>query len=735
METGYSMDEQFVPSLTRLAPSDSHRVMKAIDKYTKAPESPGLNLEQLEGRTGRRRLWTIRASQELRVLLARDGPTWVFLRAGHHDEIYDLAERRTFVVPVDGHPGLISIRPTPPDSGDSAPDRVAEPRQSPYDNKPKIVEHWTTGELARAGFSENEIDRLRRTTPDTLLEVWPTITDEKLDRVIECSEMSPDEWFARDLFADETDDESRHKRFRDAVVERGALAGLSSLLSPQELQRLMSAPIEDWMIFLHPDQRALVERSFSGPARVRGSAGTGKTVVALHRAAVLAKRFTGSGGRNRRAPPSILFTTFVKSLTPVLRNLYHRLPTSVAGAVEFVNVDSLANRICRRFGQPPRLDPDIASRGFEAAFSAVVQEGTPLQRAGLTRDYLREEVTAVLKGRGVDSLEEYLNLERTGRRMPFTPAMRAQAWALREDWDKRLREAKIVDFPDVVREARDLARGHHEPMFRAAIVDESQDLTLVGLQLVQALVAGGSEEDEADGLFIVGDGAQKIYPGGYTLAQAGLDIRGNSTVLRVNYRNTRPIIRAAMACAGSESVNDLGDEYLRGDANPEAARDGARPRLVRAGNLFGQIAHVAAEIDRLCAEGELGPGDVGVFASSNASVERTVNHLANHEIDCQNLRGFDGRPNRSVKVGTFHRAKGLEFKVVFLLGLSHQSFPRPQRQDQSDAEYHEQRALQVSELFVAMTRARDGLFLLCDEEPSNVIYEALDYLEEERAGG
>ena len=453
METGYFLDKQFVPSLMKLSASDSQRVMKAIDKYTKAPESPGLNLEQLEGRTGKRRLWTIRASQGLRVLLVRDGPTWVFLRAGHHDEIYDLAERRTFVVPVDSHPGLISIRPTPPNSGDSAPDRVAEPRQSPYDNKPTIVEHWTTGELARAGFSEDEIDRLRRTTQDTLLEVWPTITDEKLDRVIECSEMSPDEWFTRDLFADETDDESRHKRFRDAIVERGALAGLSSLLSSQELQRLMSAPIEDWMIFLHPDQRALVERRFSGPARVRGSAGTGKTVVALHRAAVLAKRFTNSGGRDRKAPPSILFTTFVRSLTPVLRNLYHRLPTSVAGAVEFVNVDSLASRICRQFGQPPRIDPDTASKSFEAAFSAVVRAGTPLQRAGLTRDYLREEVTAVLKGRGVDSLKEYLNLERTGRRMPFTAAMRAQAWTLREEWDKRLREAGIMDFPDVVREA------------------------------------------------------------------------------------------------------------------------------------------------------------------------------------------------------------------------------------------------------------------------------------------
>ena len=735
METGYFLDKQFVPSLMKLSASDSQRVMKAIDKYTKAPESPGLNLEQLEGRTGKRRLWTIRASQELRVLLVRDGPTWVFLRAGHHDEIYDLAERRTFVVPVDGHPGLISIRPTPPDSGDSALDRVAEPRQSPYDNKPTIVEHWTTGELARAGFSEDEIDRLRRTTQDTLLEVWPTITDEMLDRVIECSEMSPDEWFARDLFADEADNESRHKRFRDAIVEQGALAGLSSLLSQQELQRLMSAPIEDWMIFLHPDQRALVERRFSGPARVRGSAGTGKTVVALHRAAVLAKRFTGSGGRDGRAPPSILFTTFVRSLTPVLRNLYHRLPTSVAGAVEFVNVDSLASRICRQFDQSPRIDPDTANKGFEAAFSVVVRAGTPLQRAGLTRDYLREEVTAVLKGRGVDSLEEYLNLERTGRRMPFTAAMRAQAWTLREEWDKRLREAGIMDFPDVVREARDLARDHREPMYCAAIVDESQDLTLVGLQLVQALVARGKENDEADALFIVGDGAQKIYPGGYTLAQAGLNIRGNSAVLRVNYRNTRPIIRAAMACAGSETVNDLGDEYRRGDASPVALREGGRPRLVCAGNLSGQIAHVAAEINHLCTGGDLGPGDVGVFASSNAAVDRTLNHLAGHGINCQNLRGFDGRPNRSVKVGTFHRAKGLEFKVVFLLGLSDQSFPRPRRRGQSDAEYQEQRALQLSELFVAMTRARDGLFLLCDEEPSGVLYEALDYLDEEKAGG
>ena len=449
----------------------------------------------------------------------------------------------------------------------------------------------------------------------------------------------------------------------------------------------------------------------------------------------MAKRFADSGRRSQsHQPPSILFTTFVKSLPPVFRNLYDRLPTSVAGAVEFIHVDRLAHRICTQAGQRPRLDPSAGNKAFEGAFGAIVRTDTPLQRAGLTRDYLREEVTAVIKGRGVDSLEEYLELERTGRRMRLTLAMRAQVWELHKEWNKRLHEAGIIDFPDVVRKARDIARRYREPLYRAAIVDESQDLSLVGLQLVRALVTESNGHDRPDALFIVGDGAQKIYPGGFTLAQSGLDIRGNSSVLRVNYRNSRPIIRAALACAGSETINDLGEEYLRGDARPEAQRDGVMPRLVRTKNLSGQIAHVAAEIERLCSQDGLGPGDVGVFAPSNAQAEQAIDDLAARGLHCQNLRRFDGRPNSSIKVGTFHRAKGLEFKVVFLLGLSDRSFPKPKRYGQSDAEYRERRALQVSELFVAMTRARDGLFLLCEEEPSDALHEALDYMDETRAG-
>lgn len=718
-----AFDPRFVPSTLALDPADAQRVWKAVEQYVADPHSPSLHLERLKGRAGHNRLWSIRASDELRVLLARQGPMSVFLRAGHHDPVYELANRFAFVAPVAGRPGLISLRRDVMEVGEPAEAGASAPLSaSVEDRQPSILEHWSTGELAEAGFDPEAIELLRRATADDLLDVWPDIDDETLSKVLELSELSPEEWWQQRF----PDDDAANERFRDAIVNRGALAGLSSVLAPAELERLLSAPIEDWMIFLHPDQRVLVDRRFNGPARVRGSAGTGKTVVALHRAAALAKRF---GGESSGGGAPVLFTTFVNSLPPVFESLYRKLPSAIEGAVEFTTINKLARRVCVEAGQTPVIDPRTVDSAFAKAFEKVVKAGTPLARARATRRYLQEEVASVMKGRGVASLDEYLAMERTGRRMPFTALMREQAWTLREEWDRRLAEAGVLDFPDVVMRARDLARRHPEPMFRAAIVDESQDLTLVGLQLVRALVNGPEGMDRPDGLFIVGDGAQKIYPGGFTLAQAGVNVRGNSSVLRVNYRNTRQVIETAMACAGSQFVDDLGDEYARGDAEAEASRKGARPFLVQAADFDGQVSFAVEQIERLRDAGALSPGDIAVCAPSNRLVKKALAGLEAADLRCQNLSDFTGESNERVKVGTFHRSKGLEFKVVFLLDLSAGSFPFSPSRGQSDAEHSDQRELQISMLFVAMTRARDGLYLLHSGEPSDVLYEALDFFE------
>ena len=715
----------FLPSLSELAPAASSRILQAVQRFQANPNNPGLNFEKMHGRAGTNRLWTFRASQSLRILVAREGESAIALFAGEHDAVYELADKSTFIVPKAGGPRLIPLTAKHGSSGD--PPAVKEQTTldstavaGVHDGRRSILEHWSTPELRRAGFDEHDIALLRDVQDED--ELLDRMLDEaKLDLAIACIQKSPEDHFQPDLFANKSASE-----FRDAIVERGALSGLSPLLDADEMARLLAGPIEDWMLFLHPGQRAIVDRNYSGTARVRGSAGTGKTVVAIHRAAALAKRAAAPGSK------SILFTTFIKTLPPVFENLYLRLPNALLGAVKFVHVDSLANQVCRQAGMVPALDPHAIDRAFDAAWADVVRPGTPLRSSRLTKNYLRDEVREVIKGRGIDSLDEYLAAERTGRRTRFTSAMRHQTWELREEWDRKLEATGVVDFPDVVRKARDIARTRQTATYQSAIVDEGQDFTLVGIQFIQALVTPAGEPDPPNGLFIVGDGAQKIYPGGFTLAQAGIDVRGNSSVLRVNYRNSHEIIAAAMACTGSEEVNDLGEAYLRGDAQVRGItmREGVKPALFRGGDFGGQVRYVAETAQRLARTANLDLGDIGVFAPKITLVEQAQGGLQTMGIACQPLADFDGRPTSCIKVGTFKRAKGLEFKVVFLLGLGDGSFPTPKRHWQTREEYEERRSLETTELFVAMTRARDGLFLLCDDEPCDAIYEGLDHIDE-----
>ena len=722
MEVSFGPD--FLRSLTELDPAASSRILQAVQRFQANSSNPGLNFEKLHGRAGAKRLWTFRASQSLRVLVAREGETTVALFAGGHKTVYELADKSAFVVPKARAPKMIRLTAGNGAGGDPTARDLADAPTGPtaptVDPGPSILEHWTTPELLRAGFDERDVAILRDVRDeDALLERLPD--EDKLDLALECSEKSPEEYFQPELFGDESAAD-----FRDAIVERGALSGLSSLLDADEMARLLSGPIEEWMLFLHPEQRAIVDRHYTGPARVRGSAGTGKTVVAIHRAAALAQRDLAP------REPTILFTTFIKSLPPVFENLYRRLPNAVPGAVEFVHVDSLANRVCRESGIVPVLDPHLIDRAFDAAWTDVVRPGTPLRTSRLTKHYIRDEVRQVIKGRGIDSLDAYLAMERTGRRTRFTSAMRRQTWELREEWDRRLAGAGVLDFPDVVRLARDLARERPTRTYQSAIVDEGQDFTLVGLQFAQALVAPASQPDPPNGLFIVGDGAQKIYPGGFTLAQAGIDVRGSSSVLRVNYRNSHEIISAAIACTGSAQVDDLGDAYRRGDddARGISTREGVKPVLVRGGDFGGQIRYVAETAKRLAGSAGLYLGDIGVLAPTNKLVNQAQGGLETMNVDCQPLANFADTSTSRVKIGTFKRAKGLEFKVVFLLGLGDDSFPAPKRRWQTPEEYEERRALETTELFVAMTRARDGLFLLCDDEPCDPIYDGLEHIDE-----
>lgn len=710
-----SWSVEFLTALHKLAPADSHRVIGALEQMARDPERPSLNLEKLSGRA--KNFWSIRASKSLRVLLVRQGNVFFAVDVGTHDELYQRAKRSHFV--VDPSRQIIRLVTVEPDV--RARDGIGRATQTGQalaaaNAERRPLDHWTDAELLQAGLDPTEVERVRLCAVDEDL-LALALDDDRFERALDLLAITPQEHFAP-TFDEEA---AATERVRSAVGEFGALAGFTRLLSAEELARLAAAPIEDWMVFLHPDQQDIVSRRYDGPARVRGAAGTGKTVVALHRAAELGRRFEAEGEAGK-----ILFTTFIKTLSTVFANLYERVPTAVEGAVDFIHVDKLARAVCVEAGESPMVATRDIEAAYAVAFKRVITPTSPLGQAGLSRRYLQDEVTRVIKGRGIDHRDTYRGIERTGRTTAFSGAMRDQAWELKEAWDEEMAGRGTVDFADVILRARDLARQREEPTYRSAIIDESQDLTLVGLQLVRALV-NGSGRDRPDGMLIVGDGAQRIYPGGFTLRQAGIEVRGRSTVLRRNYRNTREILGAAQRIAGNESVIDLAENYQRAEEDAVADREGVKPVLVECTDRDDEVHFVASRIRDLVEHRQaVSLGDTALFVGTNDEAKRWTADLKAVGIDCQGLDKYEGIPTDAVKVGTYFRAKGLEFKLVFLPGLDAQHFPRPQQPGQDDAEYEDARSLQISQVFVAMTRARDGLFVLASDEPSELVVDALD---------
>ena len=507
-------------------------------------------------------------------------------------------------------------------------------------------------------------------------------------------------------------------------------------VEPEFLADVIGRPIEDWMIFLHPDQQAAVKRNYNGPARVRGGAGTGKTVVGLHRAARLAKRNYEArqqrksqlfGAESSPALP-VLFTTYIKTLPPVFEALLKRLPGAHTSEVEFINVDKLAWRLCSESGVTPHIVFQDIDRAFDIAFDSVVVPGTPLHKSNLSKNYLRDEIQRVIKGRALDSVDEYLSVARVGRRVPMRSRQREQLWDLMNAWDTEMQHLGVMDFCDVITRALEFVRTLHAPRYSAVIVDEAQDLTLAGLQMLRGLVnAPDFDHDRPDGLLIIGDGAQRIYPGGFTLRQAGVEVRGRTTVLTENYRNTNQIVSAALAATGNVEVHDLDEKFQRSSETTTANRQGPVPLLIKAVGLDAQIDDMAKRINALN-EGTdtYGSGDIAILAPSRADVNAIEKKLRQRGVATQSLENYTGVTSSAVKVGTYNRAKGLEFKVVILPQLTKNKFPKSHRR-QTRYEASEYRELQISKLFVAMTRARDQIVAYYDWEPSEIIQQAIDH--------
>jgi hypothetical protein len=567
-------------------------------------------------------------------------------------------------------------------------------------------------ELAQLGLTENAIDAIRRIpehlSPDAVLaplELDPDLTAAVVELwgnpAPHLAALSKGRSLSIEALALPEGEASARLRSRDSANS------VRRLTSEAELASILERPIEDWMVFLHPAQQRMVELSNDGPVRIRGGAGTGKTVVALHRARRLA---TTENGR-------VLLTTFVTTLPKAWQGLFESFAPDVKGRIDIRTVDAIAYDIYRAGG-------GWAEPAEESWRDAVVRDihgDQPEVLGGLSSLGLQDEFDYVITGRGIHSIEEYLNLPRTGRGSPLGERARREVWRRYELYRTRLDDEAKYGWHEIRAEALQMVTaGEVRRRYASVIADETQDLTETSVRLLVAL-AGGSPRPAVT---FVGDGQQSIYPGGFSLRSLGVEVRGRSFLLRTNWRNTYAIWLSASAFIADEQFDDLEEEL---DERPPAdqpypLRDGIPPRLHQL-DTFDEASEWLAELVADDLEAGADPGDCAVLTPTNALAARLEGALTRAGVTARGLDRYAGEHSDSVWVGTFHRAKGLEFKHVYVLGLEAANWPprvpglEPRAQSEADG-----RAVRAA--FVGMTRARDSLDVVTTQEPAARLAEA-----------
>jgi hypothetical protein len=640
-------------------------------------------------------------NQGHRLIWRRVGHVIVLLLFGEHDAVYRRAERLR--LEIDDSQNVLRVI-------DQDPGTEAQvPYQQRRVDEGRLFMAWNDAELAGFGFEPQEVVVLRCLN-----------TDEELTSLDK--NMRTDAWHVAmnlvmygnpqgEAAVIEAEEEPAPASEPAAPPDPRLSQALDEPASSPEfvpvpaerLAEILTRPIEDWMVYLDPAQHELVERTYNGPARIRGAAGTGKTVVALHRARALARL-----GRR------VLVTTYVRNLPEVYQRIFARFAPAERDRVEFASVHSLALRYLRQKGAAIRVDPTGAGNAWKAVFDRVAPQGSALRKAGLTSAYLSEEVEWVVRGRALPNLDAYLVLKRVGRGTPLSDDLRREVWRLADEYSAELARRGIADFTEGLLRAHETAV-RNGPEYDAVIIDEAQDLTDAALRFLYALVG-----DRPNGLLLVGDGQQSIYPGGFNLASLGIEVRGRSHVLRHNYRNTQQVYGAAQALVRNHPFDDGGSQAEGGLRDVEVTRSGQPPVISANATEEDHDLALATAIEASLDRGT-GIGDLAVLVPTNALARHYVEMIDDLGLPAQPLTDYDGTPTAQVKVGTYQRAKGLEFKQIFLPRLDSAAL-KERRSRGTDEETHaEHLALLRRQLFVAMTRARDGLWLGWVGEPSALL--------------
>ena len=701
--------QTFTESVARLPNNIAAKAWDFLRDFPRNPRSPGYHLEKLKAKG----MHSAKLSDGHRVILSLHGNMAVVLWADNHDPAYRWAERHR--LQVSPRTGLQLVRVDLQEQQRKLEQRRKERKDEPG----RLFMRFTDQELEQDGVTEHQLPLIRALDTDEEFEdLVPHLPEALAETLLELlyPTAAPEELPAPVLTVVQELEETKPipQEVLDHPETRRAFYVAES---EEDLERVLREPLSVWRVFLHPAQERVVKANLRGPGRVTGGAGTGKTVVALHRARYLAREvFTGKDDR-------ILVTTFSRTLADNLQHLMDSLCDKEAERIEVTNLHRWCMQELSQIGQRPDLITGSTKRSMVEAALAEFSLEVP---AG----FIEDEVRDVIETQGLETFADYAQAQRKGRGKRLGRKDRRLVWEVAVDYRRQLAASGKTDFLGMVRRTLTLVEsGRISRRYAAVLVDEAQDLHANELRLLKAMTAGPDNS-----LLIVGDGRQRIYPGGYSLSKMGIEVRGRSFVLKRNYRNTAEILKAAAAVMEGSDSDDLdgGQDHSRSIA----LYHGPSPSLYIEPNAADSIARVCDLVTDLC-EGKTGPKDlkvheVAIFAYANNTLENKLRPaLEARGYDVQLLKDDEDGPGSGVCLGTMHRAKGMEFKVCIVLGVGKDEYPpsyvlKNRDGDQRQEVIERHRRL----LHVAMSRARDALYLVgSGQETTGFLGGAEDFMD------
>ena len=695
----FRISDTFTDSLTRLTADEQKAVKITAFDLQQNPANPGMQLHRIE-KSKDKHFWSARVGSDLRLIVHKTDSSFLLCYADHHDKAYQWAERRKLQThPTTGAAQWVEIRDrvveAPPPANVDSRVRGNDKQVS----KPLLFAGMTDEQLLAYGVPAEWLADVKQTNEDSLLALAEHLPAEAAEALLELATGGKPQPASMGKVTDPFSHPDAQRRFR-------VMHGVA------ELEQALNYPWEKWTIFLHPSQQQWVMRDYAGPARVSGSAGTGKTIVALHRAVTLAREHPDA---------RVWLTTFSDTLAHALQNKINCLinhQPRLAERLEVADMNAMGQRLMDRLTPKGQAKPRLATPAQvrEAASVALAQVKAASDGALLTRfnlNFVLGEWTDVVDAWQLQSWDDYRDVKRLGRKTRLNEAQRKALWHVFTGIQSQLAAAGVVTHAAMFTQLAHLLAALKHPPFDYVVVDEAQDVSISQLRMLAAMAGvapDGSGSVRRNSLFFAGDLGQRIFQQPFSWKSLGVDVRGRSRTLHINYRTSHQIRQ--------QTDRLLGPEVSDSDGNTESRKgtvsvfNGPAPLICSYKDQATEIAAVADWLKGLTAAG-YAPHEVGVFVRSEAQLDRAIAALQSANMPMQVLDEHVETSNGRASVCTMHLAKGLEFRAVVVMACDDEVIPLQSRiesvMDESDLldVYDTERHL----LYVACTRARDRLLV------------------------